>query len=86
MPVTIVGEHLPTEVGYDTELQSGQDPGEGLYAAAGLILQGGIQMRSKVTSTVIICLPGQWESNGPTVSVCSHTDNPCAFCTALWLL
>jgi hypothetical protein len=22
------GEHFPTEVGYDAELQSGQDPGE----------------------------------------------------------
>ena len=28
MPVAIEGENLPTEVGYDTELQSGQDPGE----------------------------------------------------------
>jgi hypothetical protein len=27
-PVAIKGEHLPTEVGYDAELQSGQDPGE----------------------------------------------------------
>jgi hypothetical protein len=26
--VIIEGEHLPTEVGYDTELQFGQDPGE----------------------------------------------------------
>jgi hypothetical protein len=26
--VVIEGEHLPTEVGYDAELQSGQDPGE----------------------------------------------------------
>jgi hypothetical protein len=26
--VAIEGEHLPTEVGYDTELQSGQDSGE----------------------------------------------------------
>jgi hypothetical protein len=26
--VAIEGEHLPTEVGYDTELQSGQHPGE----------------------------------------------------------
>ena len=26
-PVAIKGEHLPTEVGYDTKLQSGQDPG-----------------------------------------------------------
>ena len=28
MPVAIEGEHLPTEVGYDAKLQSGQDPGE----------------------------------------------------------
>jgi hypothetical protein len=28
VPVAIEGEHLPTEVGYDAELQSGQDPGE----------------------------------------------------------
>jgi hypothetical protein len=28
MPVAFEGEHLPTEVGYDTELQSGQDPDE----------------------------------------------------------
>ena len=28
MPVAIEGEHFPTEVGYDAELQSGQDPGE----------------------------------------------------------
>ncbi|XP_070292096.1 adenylyl cyclase-associated protein 2 [Salvelinus sp. IW2-2015] len=28
VPVAIKGEHLPTEVGYDAELQSGQDPGE----------------------------------------------------------
>jgi hypothetical protein len=28
VPVAIEGEHLPTEVGYDTELQSYQDPGE----------------------------------------------------------
>jgi hypothetical protein len=28
MPVVIEGEHLPTEVGYDAELKSGQDPGE----------------------------------------------------------
>ena len=28
MLVVIKGEHLPTEVGYDTELQSGQEPGE----------------------------------------------------------
>jgi hypothetical protein len=28
MPVAIEGEHLPTKVGYDAELQSGQDPGE----------------------------------------------------------
>ena len=28
MPVAIKGEHLPTEVNYDAELQSGQDPGE----------------------------------------------------------
>ena len=27
-PVAIEGEHYPTEVGYDAELQSGQDPGE----------------------------------------------------------
>jgi hypothetical protein len=26
--VAIEDEHLPTEVGYDAELQSGQDPGE----------------------------------------------------------
>jgi hypothetical protein len=28
MPVTIESEHLPTEVGKNGELQSGQDPGE----------------------------------------------------------
>ena len=28
VPVFIEGEHLPTEVGYDAKLQSGQDPGE----------------------------------------------------------
>jgi hypothetical protein len=28
VPLVIVGEHLPTEVSYDTELQSGQDTGE----------------------------------------------------------
>ena len=28
MPVTIEGEPLPTEVSYNAELQSGQDPGE----------------------------------------------------------
>jgi hypothetical protein len=28
VPVAIEGEHLPTEVGYNAELQSGQDPGE----------------------------------------------------------
>jgi hypothetical protein len=28
MPVGIKEEHLPTEVGYDAKLQSGQDPGE----------------------------------------------------------
>ena len=28
MPGAIEGEHLPTEVGYDAELESGQDPGE----------------------------------------------------------
>ena len=28
VPVAIEGEHLLTEVGYDTKLQSGQDPGE----------------------------------------------------------
>jgi hypothetical protein len=28
MPVVIEGEHLPTEFGYDTELQGGQDPGK----------------------------------------------------------
>jgi hypothetical protein len=28
LPVAIEGEHLPTDVGYDAELQSGQDPGE----------------------------------------------------------
>ena len=28
VPVTTEGEHLPTEVSYDTKLQSGQDPGE----------------------------------------------------------
>ena len=28
MPVAIEAEHLPTEVGYDSKLQSGQDPGE----------------------------------------------------------
>jgi hypothetical protein len=28
MPLAIEGEHLPTEVGYDAELQSGQDLGE----------------------------------------------------------
>jgi hypothetical protein len=27
MPVAFEGEHLPTEVGYDAELQSVQDPG-----------------------------------------------------------
>jgi hypothetical protein len=27
-PVAVEGERLPTEVGYDTELQSSQDPGE----------------------------------------------------------
>ena len=27
-PVGIEGEHLPTEVGYNVKLQSGQDPGE----------------------------------------------------------
>jgi hypothetical protein len=26
--MAIKGEHLPTEVGYDTKLKSGQDPGE----------------------------------------------------------
>jgi hypothetical protein len=26
MAVAIEGEHFPTEVGYDTKLQSGQDP------------------------------------------------------------
>jgi hypothetical protein len=28
VPVAIKVEHLPTEVGYNAELQSGQDPGE----------------------------------------------------------
>jgi hypothetical protein len=28
MPLAIEGEHLPTEVGYDSKLQSVQDPGE----------------------------------------------------------
>ena len=28
MPVAIEGEHLPTEVGYNVERESGQDPGE----------------------------------------------------------
>ena len=28
VPVAIEGENLPTEVGYDAILQSGQDPGE----------------------------------------------------------
>ena len=28
IPVAIEGEHLPTEVGFDTELQSGQHLGE----------------------------------------------------------
>ena len=28
MPVAIKGEHLLSEVSYDAELQSGQDPGE----------------------------------------------------------
>jgi hypothetical protein len=28
MPVTIEGEHLPTEVIYNAKLQSGQNPGE----------------------------------------------------------
>jgi hypothetical protein len=28
MQLAIEGEHLPTEVGYDAKLQSGQDPGE----------------------------------------------------------
>ena len=28
MPAAIAGEHLPTEVGYNAELQSGQHPGE----------------------------------------------------------
>ena len=28
VPVAIEVEHLPTEVDYDTELQSGHDPGE----------------------------------------------------------
>jgi hypothetical protein len=28
MLVAIEGEHLPTEVSYDAELQSGQGPGE----------------------------------------------------------
>jgi hypothetical protein len=27
-PVTIEGEHLPTEVGYNADLQSGQDTGK----------------------------------------------------------
>jgi hypothetical protein len=31
VPVAL-GEHLPTEVGYDAELQSGQDPGEVLVS------------------------------------------------------
>jgi hypothetical protein len=28
VPVAIEGELFPTEVGYDAELQSGQEPGE----------------------------------------------------------
>jgi hypothetical protein len=28
VPVAIEGEYLSTEVGFDSELQSGQDPGE----------------------------------------------------------
>jgi hypothetical protein len=28
VPVAIKGEPFPTEVGYDAELQSGQEPGE----------------------------------------------------------
>ena len=28
VPIAIEGERFPTEVGYDTELQSGQDPGK----------------------------------------------------------
>jgi hypothetical protein len=39
-PVAIEGEHLPTEVGYDTELQSGQDPGEDNEHADELHLDG----------------------------------------------
>ena len=36
----IVGEHLPTEVGYDAELQSGQDPGKSDEHADELSLDG----------------------------------------------
>jgi hypothetical protein len=40
VPVVIEGEHLPTEVGYDAELQSGQDPGVDDEHADGLRLWG----------------------------------------------
>ena len=40
MPVAIEGEYLPTEVGYDAELQSGQDPGEDEGSADELPLDG----------------------------------------------
>jgi hypothetical protein len=35
MPVNIEGEYLPTEVNYNAELQSGQDPGEDNECAEG---------------------------------------------------
>jgi hypothetical protein len=38
--VSIEGEHFPTEVGYHTELQSGQDPGEDNKHADELPLDG----------------------------------------------
>jgi hypothetical protein len=56
LPVAIEGEHVPTDVSYDAELQSGQDPGEYDETVSDSLCRNSSVVR---THSFISC-PGGW--------------------------
>ena len=70
VPVAIEGERLPTEVGYDAKLQSGQDPGEDDDHADNCLRETYDSLCRNslfVQTDNMICCPGGWSQMIPQV-------------------
>ena len=67
MPVPIEGEHLPIEVSYNAELQSGKDPGEDNEHADELPLDSLYKNYLVVQTHSFTSCPGGWSQTIPQV-------------------